>query len=68
LSLNTLNNSGLQYAAELTYDMVSPGPGQHHRLKAYAIKKSLSQPGDIREGVSNAYHVVRQVRGFFIPK
>ena len=49
-----------QAAAETAYDMVNPGlsmsPSKRgqHRL--------AQQPADLREGVSNAYHVVAQVR------
>ncbi|CAN8009581.1 unnamed protein product, partial [Ixodes pacificus] len=55
----------VQGAAELAYDMLSPGPSlkvetqgrYHHRAIANA------QPVDIREGVANAYHVVTEGLG-----
>lgn len=51
-----------QYVAELTYDMVSPGPSVriqgHRRRKKYGRK---GQPSDLREGFSNAYVVLREV-------
>ena len=46
----------------LTYDMVSPGPSvrtparQHRR-----VHKRSKQPTDIREGMTNAYIVLKQV-------
>ncbi|XP_052105810.1 autophagy-related protein 2 homolog B-like [Mytilus californianus] len=51
----------VQYVAELTYDMVSPGPSVriqgHRRRKKYGRK---GQPSDLREGLSNAYVVLRE--------
>jgi hypothetical protein len=51
-----------QYVAELTYDMVLPGPSVriqgHRRRKKYGRK---GQPSDLREGFSNAYVVLREV-------
>lgn len=54
----------IQGAAELTYDMLSPGPS----LKAEAHNRHRgvypnAQPVDIREGVANAYHVVAEGLG-----
>ncbi|XP_052770169.1 autophagy-related protein 2 homolog B-like [Mya arenaria] len=43
---------GIQWCAELTFDMVSPGP----RRRGYYPR----QPADLREGVSNAYIVLRE--------
>lgn len=43
----------LQYAAEITFDMVSPGPSVRQRKRR--------QPADLREGVANAYKVVSEV-------
>jgi autophagy-related protein 2 len=52
----------VQGAAEFTYDMVSPGPSvQQQRQLSARKKKRLAQPSDIREGVANAYNVVREV-------
>ncbi|XP_064484407.1 autophagy-related protein 2 homolog A-like isoform X3 [Ornithodoros turicata] len=54
----------IQGAAELAYDMLSPGPS----LKAEAHNQNYrvypnTQPVDIREGVTNAYHVVTEGLG-----
>jgi len=56
-----------QWCAEITFDMVSPGP----RRRGYYPR----QPADLREGVSNAYIVLREVRtsvcsvtGYFVRK
>ncbi|XP_052273890.1 autophagy-related protein 2 homolog A-like isoform X2 [Dreissena polymorpha] len=43
---------GIQWCAELTFDMVSPGP----RKRGYFSR----QPADLREGMSNAYIVLRE--------
>ncbi len=52
----------MQGAAEITYDMVSPGPSvQQKRRHSSKKKKRYTQPGDIREGMTNAYHVVKEV-------
>lgn len=53
----------IQGAAEFTYDMVSPGPSvqQKRRQSSSKKKKRYNQPGDIREGMTNAYNVVREV-------
>ena len=53
----------IQSTAETAYDMVSPGPsvrsvknkGQKGRRKRY------NQPVDIREGMANAYTLVKEV-------
>ncbi|CAG0883695.1 unnamed protein product [Darwinula stevensoni] len=50
----------IQLAAETAYDMVSPGPSvrsRHGRRSSH--KRRTPQPADLREGVSNAYQVVR---------
>ncbi|KAK3609284.1 hypothetical protein CHS0354_037995 [Potamilus streckersoni] len=44
---------GVQFVAELTFDMVSPGP----KIK---MRFSPRQPSDLREGVTNAYIVIRE--------
>ncbi|XP_025831922.1 autophagy-related protein 2 homolog B isoform X2 [Agrilus planipennis] len=51
----------IQMTAETAYDMVSPGPSVKRRSKAKGHKKRYSQPQDIREGVANAYMVVKEV-------
>lgn len=52
----------VQGAAEITYDMVSPGPSvQQKRRNSSKKKKRYAQPGDIREGMTNAYQVVKEV-------
>lgn len=48
--------------AETAYDMLSPGPSVRRQIKGKGKKKRYSQPQDIREGVSNAIQVVREVR------
>ena len=50
----------IQYAAELAFDMVSPGPSVRVKKKQRRqIRKA--PPADIREGVANAYYVVKDV-------
>ena len=50
----------IQYCAEVAYDMISPGPSV--RKKKYRRKlRRLTHPADLREGFSNAYHVVTEV-------
>jgi len=54
----------IQGAAEFTYDMVSPGPSvQQQRRQSSYKKKRYAQPSDIREGMTNAYHVVKEGLG-----
>lgn len=54
----------IQSAAEFTYDMVSPGPSlKTQRRLGVGKKKKLTQPGDFRQGMSNAYHVVKHGLG-----
>ena len=50
----------LQGAAEVAYDMVSPGPGCKHR-KWQKRQRRIVYPADFREGISNAYAIVREV-------
>ena len=40
--------------------MVSPGPSVRHK-KHYQRQRRAAQPADIREGVTNAYNVVKEV-------
>merc|ERR1719419_1961138 len=49
----------IQSAAEVTYDIVSPGPGVRTRThKRY--HRRLIHPGDLREGVTNAVVIVKE--------
>lgn len=41
--------------------MMSPGPSVRRRSKLKGRKKRYSQPQDIREGMANAFNVVREV-------
>ena len=50
----------LQYVAEVAYDMVSPGPSVRQK-RYYRRQRRAAQPADLRQGVSNAYHVVKEV-------
>ncbi|XP_046351358.1 autophagy-related protein 2 homolog A-like isoform X1 [Haliotis rufescens] len=51
----------IQYVAELTYDMLSPGPSVRkagtRRPKQHVRR---GQPSDMREGMTNAYIVIRE--------
>ncbi|GAB0095176.1 Autophagy-related protein 2 [Sergentomyia squamirostris] len=51
----------LQITAETAYDMVSPGPTVR-RVRGYrkGKRKRMQPPQDIREGVANAYQIVRE--------
>lgn len=42
--------------------MLSPGPSVRKISKGKGRKKRYSQPQDIREGMTNAYHLVKEVR------
>ena len=51
--------STIQSAAEMTFDMVSPG--QHHAVLSSSRPSSLGvYPADLREGVANAYNVLSE--------
>ncbi|GAB1600117.1 autophagy-related protein 2 homolog B-like [Argonauta hians] len=51
----------IQYLAMLTYDMVSPGPSVcTTSRKKNRVQKRSKQPNDLREGMTNAYIVLRQ--------
>lgn len=53
----------LQTTAETAYDIVSPGPSVRCKNKGQkGRRKRYSQPLDIREGVANAYTLVKEVR------
>ncbi|CAD5113882.1 DgyrCDS3044 [Dimorphilus gyrociliatus] len=46
----------VQSAAEMTYDLVTPGPSVRYSKKRK--RRRRTQPADVREGVANAYHVL----------
>uniref|UniRef100_A0A6Q2WWV0 Autophagy related 2B n=1 Tax=Esox lucius TaxID=8010 RepID=A0A6Q2WWV0_ESOLU len=52
----------IQAAAETAYDMVSPGSDEREmkRLKRFSHYRLAHQPVDLREGVANAYSVVKE--------
>jgi len=48
--------------AEITFDMVSPGPSVRETGQRRRKKYGRSgQPADLREGVTNAYIVLKEV-------
>ncbi|XP_031632964.1 autophagy-related protein 2 homolog B [Contarinia nasturtii] len=50
----------LQITAETAYDMVSPmGPSVRISKRRHRGKRKIHRPQDIREGVTNAYHIVK---------
>lgn len=51
-----------QITAETAYDMVSPGPSVKKRAKIKGRKRRYTQPQDIREGMANAYLLVKEVK------
>lgn len=55
----------VQGAAELAYNMLSPGPSlkEENRGRHHYRAITNAQPVDIREGVTNAYHVVAEGLG-----
>ncbi|XP_032665002.1 autophagy-related protein 2 homolog A isoform X2 [Odontomachus brunneus] len=54
----------IQSTAETAYDMVSPGPSVRYKNKGQkGRRKRHSQPLDIREGVANAYMLVKEGLG-----
>ncbi|CAL7949589.1 unnamed protein product [Xylocopa violacea] len=54
----------IQSTAETAYDMVSPGPSVRHKHKGQkGRRKRYSQPLDIREGMTNAYMLVKEGLG-----
>lgn len=54
----------IQSTAETAYDMVSPGPSVRHKHKGQkGRRKRYSQPLDIREGMANAYMLVKEGLG-----
>ncbi|XP_062121458.1 autophagy-related protein 2 homolog B isoform X4 [Drosophila sulfurigaster albostrigata] len=50
----------LQFTAETTFDMLSAGPSLNRRKKPKVGKKRHSRPKDLREGVANAYTIVKE--------
>lgn len=50
----------IQVTAETAYDMLSPGPSVRRKIKAKGRRKRYHQPQDIREGMTNAYNVVKE--------
>ena len=53
----------IQSTAETAYDMVSPGPSVRRKAKGQkGRRKHYNQPIDIREGMTNAYMLVKEVR------
>lgn len=51
-----------QITAETAYDMVSPGPSvKMTKCQRRRGKRKLHRPQDIREGVTNAYFIVKDV-------
>uniref|UniRef100_A0A1B6D799 Autophagy-related protein 2 n=1 Tax=Clastoptera arizonana TaxID=38151 RepID=A0A1B6D799_9HEMI len=64
LELTTRIVQAIQSVAETAFDMVSPGPSVKKRKhKKGSNRNKLSQPADIREGVSNAIMLVREGLG-----
>ena len=50
----------IQYAAEVAFDMVSPGPSVRVKKKQRRLIRR-TKPADLREGVTNAYYIVKDV-------
>ncbi|KAL7738708.1 hypothetical protein ACLKA6_001955, partial [Drosophila palustris] len=50
----------LQFTAETTFDMLSAGPSLNRRRKTKIGKKRQGRPKDLREGVANAYTIVKE--------
>ncbi|XP_076166580.1 autophagy-related 2 isoform X3 [Ptiloglossa arizonensis] len=54
----------IQSTAETAYDMVSPGPSVRQKNRGHKERrKKYSQPLDIREGMANAYMLVKEGLG-----
>lgn len=54
----------IQSTAETAYDMVSPGPSVRRKTRGQkGRRKRYSQPSDIREGMTNAYMLVKEGLG-----
>ncbi|GFG37838.1 hypothetical protein Cfor_03151 [Coptotermes formosanus] len=51
----------IQSTAEMAYDMVSPGPSVRQRMPGpKGRRRRYNQPADIREGMANAYMLVKE--------
>ncbi|KAM7346426.1 autophagy-related 2 [Cochliomyia hominivorax] len=50
----------LQFTAETAFDMVSSGPSVRQSKKNKRGRKKRHRPKDIREGVANAYHILKE--------
>ncbi|XP_030081596.1 autophagy-related protein 2 homolog B-like [Drosophila hydei] len=50
----------LQLTAETTFDMLSSGPSLKRRKKSKHERKRHGRPKDLREGVANAYSIVKE--------
>lgn len=51
----------IQSTAEMAYDMVSPGPSVRQRIPGpKGRRRRYNQPADIREGMANAYMLVKE--------
>ncbi|KAJ8967901.1 hypothetical protein NQ317_015423 [Molorchus minor] len=50
----------IQITAETAYDMLSPGPSVRRIAKSKGRRKRYFNPQDIREGMTNAYMVVKE--------
>lgn len=55
-----------QITAETAYDMVSPGPSVRRIRGKHKGKRKFHTPQDIREGVTNAYYIVKEVRIYLL--
>ncbi|EFN86545.1 Autophagy-related protein 2-like protein A [Harpegnathos saltator] len=64
LELTSRLVQAIQSTAETAYDMVSPGPSVRYKNKGQkGRRKRHNQPLDIREGVANAYMLVKEGLG-----
>ncbi|XP_044263557.1 autophagy-related protein 2 homolog A isoform X3 [Tribolium madens] len=60
LELTTRLIQLIQITAETAFDMLTPGPSVKVHPKTKVRRKRYSQPKDIREGVTNAYKLVKE--------
>ncbi|CAB1330898.1 unnamed protein product, partial [Coregonus sp. 'balchen'] len=62
LPIEQYRKDGRVAAAETAYDMVSPGSDEREtkRIKRFSHYRLSHQPVDLREGVANAYSVVKE--------
>ncbi|XP_046401930.1 autophagy-related protein 2 homolog B isoform X2 [Ischnura elegans] len=63
LELTSRLVNAIQSTAETAYDMVSPGPSVRRRLPGRKDCHRRYQPADIREGMANAYLLVKEGLG-----